>query len=123
MMQFDIQAGEVDLALGKDVVIEENEAVVDLCSRLPQGVAEIDLAASVGREILYEERAPTFQEFAFDLRVAAKALRLFADVLHRQHELVSNPCRKWDARCLAARNVIDRLVTNLRENDGCGELH
>src|SRR6185503_11388520 len=81
MMQLDVQAREVDLTLREDVVIEEDKAVIDLRACLPQRVAEIDLATSVGRKIFDEKRAPTFQEFAFDLCVAAEALRLLANVL------------------------------------------
>ncbi len=59
-------------AVGEDVVVEEDEAVIDRGRLHPAGRAEVDLAAPVGRQILDEERLRTVDHLALDLRVAAK---------------------------------------------------
>src|ERR1700722_860564 len=80
----DAEVAEDFWPLGIDVVEEEHEDVVDLGAGMAQGVAEVDLAAPVGGEVLDEEDAVALGEIALDLSVAAEAFRFLAHIEHRQ---------------------------------------
>ena len=110
-------------ALREDVIVEHDEAVIDLRAGGAQRIAEIDLAGAVGREVFDQQGAGAGRELALDLRIAAEALRLLADVLHRQHQPVGDPGREGNARCLAAGDAIERLVADIAGDHLRGEVH
>src|SRR5579862_1881992 len=76
VMQAHIQLAHHLLRLGEDVVVEVDEHVLDHGARLAQRLAEIYFRAPVGGEVLDQQRPRSFANIAFDLRVAAEALRL-----------------------------------------------
>ena len=90
--------------------------------RLPQRIAEIHLRAAVGGEILHQQRAAVVVQVALDLRVAPESFRLLANVLHRQREPVRDPSRIGNAGSLAARDYVERLVTDVAFDRCHGEI-
>ena len=112
-MQGDAEIAEDFPALGKNVVEEEHEAVLDRGAGLAQRLAEIDLAAAVGGHVLDQEHALPVVQMAFDLRVAPEALRLLAHILHRQHQPVGHPGGERNAGRLAAGDRVELLEADL----------
>jgi hypothetical protein len=89
---------------------------------LAQRVAEVDLAAAVGREVFHQEHALTRLEMAFDLGVAAETFRLLADVLHRQHQPVGHPRCERNARGLAADDGVELLKADVAQHRRSAEV-
>src|SRR5580704_5392655 len=112
-MQGDAQIPEDLFALGKDVVEEEHEDMLDHGAGLAQRLTEIDLAAAVGSHVLDQQHTVARLEVAFDLGITAEALRLLAHILHRQHELVGHPGRERNARGFPAGDRIELLETGI----------
>src|SRR5437879_1311154 len=119
MMQAYVELGERLLRLWKDVVVEVDEHVLDNRARLAQRLAEIDLRAPVGSEVLDQQRASALADVALDLRVAAETLRFLPHVLHRQRETLGDPRRIGNACRLAASDHVELLETDVaRERRG-----
>jgi tryptophan 2,3-dioxygenase len=108
-VQLHADVGEDLLRLREDVVVEVHEHVVDHGARVAQRLAEVDLGAAVGGQVLDQQGARALADVALDLRVAAEALRLLAHVLHRQAEPVGDPRRVGNAGGLAARHHVELL--------------
>src|SRR5271168_1623552 len=77
-VQRDTEVAEDFFAVGKDVVEEDNENVVDRRAGSAQCFAEIDLAAAIAGHVLDQEHAVAILDMTLDLGIAAKALRLLA---------------------------------------------
>src|SRR5579872_1602023 len=112
-VQGDAEIAQDFFAFGKDVVEEEDEAVLDHGAGLAQRLAEIDLAAPVGGHVFDQQHAVTLLEMALDLRVAAKTLRLLAHILHRQHQPIRHPGGKRDAGGFAAGDAVELLEADV----------
>ena len=110
-------------ALREDAVVEHHEGVVDLLAGLAQRLAERDLGAAVGGEVLDQDGAMAFRHRALDPGVAAKPFGLLADVEHRQHQPVGDPGRERDAGGLAARDRVEALIADLPQDGGGGVVH
>src|SRR5262249_46954447 len=81
-MQRDTKLTQDLLSLRENVVEEKHEYMFDNGAGVAQRLAEIHLAAAVRRHVLDQEHAVAGLDMTLDLRVAAKALRLFAHILH-----------------------------------------
>src|SRR6478672_2448415 len=78
MVQLDVEVGEDFFAVGIDAVIENHEDMLDGGAGRAQRVAEIDLAAAVGGEVLDQQHTLAGLEMALDLCVPTEALGLLA---------------------------------------------
>ena len=117
-MERDLEFIQQSLALREDVIIKEHKAVVHNGSGLAQGLAEIDLAAAICGQVFNQQGTGPACHFAFDLGIAAKALGLFAHVLHGQHQTVGNPSGKGDAGGFSAGHIVDGFIAYFAP-DGC----
>src|SRR3546814_21163243 len=97
--------------------------MVDLATGVAERIDEVQLRATVGREVLDQQNAAALRKIALDLGVAAEALRLLAHVEHRQAEPFGDPRREGDAGGLATGAAVDRLVAGLALNQRAGEAH
>src|SRR2546430_11396776 len=122
-MQPHVEVGEDLLRLGIDVVVEIDEHVIDYGARIAQRLAEINLGAAVGGEVLDQQRARAFADVALDLRVAAEALGLLPHVLHRQRKALGDPGGIRDASRLAAGDDVELLEAYVARQGGGGEVN
>src|SRR5215831_15709381 len=99
--------------LGKNVVEEENQRVLDLGPGLAQRGAEIDLAAAVAGHVLDQQHALPFDQMTFDLAVAPESFGLLAHIEHRQSEPVGHPGGERNAGGLPASNRVELLEPGL----------
>src|ERR1041384_3651280 len=70
VMQLDVEVGEDFVALRIDAVEEDDKDVLDGSAGRAQRVAEVDLAAPVGGEVLDQKHALAGLQMSLDLRVA-----------------------------------------------------
>src|SRR3546814_16813367 len=89
--------GEGGDAFGEDAVVKDDEGMRDLATGVADRIDEVQLRATVGREVLDQQHAAALRKIALDLGVAAEALRLLAHVEHRQAEPFGDPRREGDA--------------------------
>ena len=122
-MHLDLDLRHDFLAFGEDVVIEDHEHVVDDRPRVAQRLAEVDLGAAVGGEVLHQQRARPLQQMPLDLGIAPEPLRFLAHVLHRQHQRIGDPGRERDAGGLAAGDGVDALEADLLDDFRRGKTH
>src|SRR5438034_3933230 len=123
VMQPHVEVGEDLLRLGIDVVVEIDEHVVDYGARIAQRLAEINLGAAVGGEVLDQQRARAFADVALDLRVAAEALGFLPHVLHWQRKALGDPGGIRDAGRLAAGDDVELLEAHVVRQGGGGEVN
>src|SRR5260221_7612630 len=107
MVQAYAEVGHRLLRLGKDVVVEVDEHVLDDRARVAQRLAKIDLRAAVGGEVLDQQRARALANVALNLCIAAETLGLLAHVLHGQAEAVGDPRGIGKSRRLAAGDAVE----------------
>src|SRR6516165_7815262 len=107
-MQGDTKLAQDLLSLRKNVVEEKHEYVFDNCAGLAQ-----HLAAAVSGHVLDQEHAIAGLDMALDLRIAAKALRLLAHILHRQHQAIRHPSGERNSGRLAAGDPVELFEANL----------
>src|SRR3546814_5664460 len=85
-VQRDPLLGEGGDAFGEDAVVKDDEGMRDLATGVADRIDEVQLRATVGREVLDQQHAAALRKIALDRGVAAEALRLLAHVEHRQAE-------------------------------------
>src|ERR1043165_9081019 len=89
-------------ALWEDAVMEDDEGVADDPAGGADRADEVELRGALAREILDQQHARPLRHLALDLGVAAEALRLLADIEHRQGHALGDPGGEGDAGGLAA---------------------
>src|SRR5215831_3288819 len=112
-MQGDAKLAQDLLSLRKNVVEEKHEYVFDNRAGLAQRLTEVYLAAAVSGHVLDQEHAIAGLDMALDLRIAAKALRLLAHILHRQHQAIRHPSGERNSGRLAAGDPVELFEANL----------
>src|SRR3546814_11359364 len=90
--------------------MEHHEAVGALHAGLADAVDEGQLAAAIGRQILDQQHPGAVLHLALDPGVAAEALRLLADVGHRQAHQLGHEGGERDAGGPAAGPAVDGLA-------------
>ena len=123
MVQPQAVAGERVDRLREDAVVEDDEGVRDLGAGGAQRLGEPELRAAVGGQILDQQHPRALGQRPLDLRVAAEALGLLADVEHRQAEPLGDPGGEGDARGLAAGDRVELREAGVAQQLGAGEVH
>ena len=108
---------------GKNPVVKNDDAVLHDGPGLPDGVAEIHLAFSVGGQILDEKHPLPLFQIALNLALAPESLFFLANVDHRLVVVVREPCGERNARSLPARDDVESLSSDVRVDFPGGDLH
>ncbi len=87
------------------------------------GIDEVDFRCAIGGKVFDQKNALAFMDVTFDAGLAAKALGLFADILHRQVQNIGQPRGIGDARGFTTGDRIKCLVTGLVGNLTGGKFH
>src|ERR1700685_1037517 len=73
-VQCDAEVAQDLFALGKDVIEEHDETMLNDCTGTAQSLAKIDLAAAVGRHVLDQQHPVAGFDMPLDLSVASETL-------------------------------------------------